>query len=74
MSRLANISGQECVRALEKAGFVLKRQRGSHMRMIRENPYRQVTIPNHRELKVGMLRAIIKQAGLTVDEFLNLLD
>ena len=73
MSRLSNISGQQCIRALEKAGFVVKRQKGSHVRMTRQTPYRQVTVPDHKELKAGTLRAIIRQAGLTVDEFLELL-
>ncbi|MDX2140692.1 MAG: type II toxin-antitoxin system HicA family toxin [Chloroflexota bacterium] len=74
--KLPVISGQECRRALEKVGFVLDRQRGSHMIMRRDEPppARTVVVPDHRELDRGTLRGIIRQAGLTVDEFLALLD
>jgi predicted RNA binding protein YcfA (HicA-like mRNA interferase family) len=73
MSRLPQISGRECVSALEKAGFYVARQRGSHILMKRDDPAARVSVPNHRTLKTGMLRGIIKDAGLTVDEFLELL-
>ena len=73
MSKLPVVSGKECLKALEKIGFVIFRQRGSHLTMVRENPPGQVTIPNHKTVAKGTLRAIIKQAGLTVDEFINLL-
>lgn len=74
MSRLPVISGRECVKALTKAGFVFARQRGSHMVLYREEPPAQVTVPDHKELDRGTLRSIIRQAGLTVDEFVGLLD
>jgi len=73
MSRLPQISGRECRKALEKAGFYLKRQEGSHMILRRDEPFAQVTVPDHKTLGKGVLRAIIRQAGLTVDEFLELL-
>ncbi len=73
MSKLPQISGRECVRALERAGFAVIRQKGSHIFMARENPFASVTVPNHKELKPGTLRSVIRQAGLTVDEFLALL-
>jgi len=73
MSKLPRVSGRECVGVLERAGFVFKRQEGSHMVMRRSSPFAQVTVPDHRELDKGTLRAIIRHAGLTVDEFLRLL-
>jgi predicted RNA binding protein YcfA (HicA-like mRNA interferase family) len=73
VSKLPVISGAECIKALEKIGFVVYRQRGSHITLIRRDPPAQTTIPNHRELDRGTLRAIIRQAGLTVDEFVALL-
>jgi predicted RNA binding protein YcfA (HicA-like mRNA interferase family) len=73
MSRLPAISGRECVRALEKAGFYVKRQKGSHIVMRRDEPLAQAVVPDHRELDRGTLRSIIRQAGLTVDEFIALL-
>ena len=73
MSKLPVISGADCVRALGKVGFVIYRQRGSHITVVRQNPPGQTTIPNHKELDRGTLRAIIRQTGLTVEEFVALL-
>ena len=73
MSRLPRISGRDCVKALGKVGFYLKRQHGSHMILRRDNPFAQVIVPNHKELDRGTLRAIIRQAELGVDEFVRLL-
>lgn len=73
MSKLSPVSARECIRALQRVGFVIDRQVGSHVTLIRDNPPGRVTVPNHRELKVGMLRRIIRDANLTVDEFLDLL-
>ena len=73
MSKLPVISGADCIKALEKTGFVVYRQRGSHITVIRKDPPAQTTIPNHKDLDRGTLRAIIRQAGLTVDEFVALL-
>ncbi len=73
MSKLPIISAHECVKALQRAGFEVIRQRGSHIIMIRETPPAKVVVPNHREIAKGMLRTIIRDSGLTVDEFLDLL-
>ena len=73
MSGLPRISGRECVRALLKVGFVLKRQHGSHMILRREQPFAQLVVPDHDELDRGTLRAIIRQANLTVEQFVELL-
>jgi predicted RNA binding protein YcfA (HicA-like mRNA interferase family) len=73
MSKLPVVSGAECVKALGKVGFVVYRQRGSNITMVRKSPPSQTTVPNHKELDRGTLRAIIPQAGLTVDEFIELI-
>ena len=73
MSKLPRISGTNCIKALLKAGFITKRQEGSHIVLRRENPFTQLVVPNHKELDRGTLRAIIRQAGLTVEKFIDLL-
>jgi predicted RNA binding protein YcfA (HicA-like mRNA interferase family) len=73
MSKLANISGRECIKALERAGFHVQRQKGSHIALVRDEPFALVVVPDHKELDRGTLRAIIRQAGLSVDEFVELL-
>ncbi|NCR15686.1 type II toxin-antitoxin system HicA family toxin [Microcystis aeruginosa] len=74
MSELPPIAGRQVVKALGKIGYELDRQRGSHI-ILRQKayPYRRITIPDHREVAKGTLRAIIRQAGLTVAEFKTLL-
>jgi predicted RNA binding protein YcfA (HicA-like mRNA interferase family) len=73
MSKLPRISGRACVAALLKAGFYIKRQKGSHVILRRDDPFAQVVVPRHRELDSGTLRAIVRHAGLSVEEFLELL-
>ena len=76
MSRqLPLLSCKELVAVLAKVGFreIRGRGKGSHVFVHRENPPKGITIPNQREIKRGTLRAIIRQADLTVDEFLELL-
>ena len=74
MSKLPQVSGKNLVKALGKIGYEEDWQRGSHI-VLRLNisPFRRITIPNHKEIAKGTLRAIIKQAGLTVDDLVNLL-
>jgi len=69
--QITAISGKECVRILEKFGFVVYRQRGSHLTLIRKNPQGQTTVPLHKELDRGTLRAILRQTGISVDEFVE---
>jgi predicted RNA binding protein YcfA (HicA-like mRNA interferase family) len=73
VSKLPQLSGRECIRALERAGFVFRRQEGSHVILRRADPFAQVVVPDHKELDRGTLRAIIRHAGLTPDEFVRLL-
>jgi predicted RNA binding protein YcfA (HicA-like mRNA interferase family) len=73
MSKLPVISGNECVKALKKIGFTIDRQRGSHIILVCEDPRITISVPDHKELDRGTLRSIIRQAGLTVDEFIDLI-
>jgi predicted RNA binding protein YcfA (HicA-like mRNA interferase family) len=68
-----DLSGREVRAALERTGFVFRRQRGSHMILRRDNPYARVVVPDHKEVRQGTLRRIIADAGLTLDQFLLLL-
>lgn len=62
------VSGAEVVRALERLGFALARQRGSHVVMRRGN--HGCVVPLHREIKRGTLGGIVRQAGLDPDQFI----
>ncbi len=73
MSKLPVLSGKKCIKALEKVGFYLKRQEGSHVTLRRDEPFCQLVVPLHEELDRGTLRAIIRQAELSVNEFTKLL-
>ncbi|MCA9909373.1 MAG: type II toxin-antitoxin system HicA family toxin [Anaerolineae bacterium] len=74
MTPLPVVKGEECITALQRAGFIIKRQKGSHVIMKREDPHARVVVPSHRKpLKPGTLRQIIREAGLTVEEFTELL-
>jgi predicted RNA binding protein YcfA (HicA-like mRNA interferase family) len=68
-----DLSGRALVRAPEKIGFVVKRQRGSHIILRREKPPARVVVPDHKNLRVGTLRTILNSAGLAVEELLQLL-
>lgn len=71
MPRLPLVSGAETVRALERIGFVVLRQRGSHIILRRGSM--GCVVPNHREIKLGTLGGVLKQAGISADEFLEAL-
>jgi len=69
MPRLPVLSGAEAVRALEKLGFVQMRQRGSHVVLRRGEA--GCVVPLHKEVKTGTLAGVLRQAGLTADEFME---
>jgi predicted RNA binding protein YcfA (HicA-like mRNA interferase family) len=72
MGRLPSLSVKEVVRIFERLGYQKHRQRGSHLIMIHDKMNVQPVIPIHGgDIKKGTLRALIRQSGLTVDEFLN---
>ena len=72
MSRLPVCSGADAVRAFCQMGYEVDHQTGSHI-ILRHPTMRRLTVPNHRELAKGTLRALIREAGLTKEEFANLL-
>jgi predicted RNA binding protein YcfA (HicA-like mRNA interferase family) len=67
-----DISGQELVAALLRVGFVVNRQRGSHIILRRGNPYARVVMPDHKQVRPGTLRQILNEAGMTVEQLLEL--
>ncbi len=74
MTRLPALTGREVAKALRKIGYELDRQHGSHMILRHADPpFRRLVVPDHKELRRGTLRAIIRQAGLSVPEFLELI-
>ena len=73
MPRLPVISGGQAVAAFRRAGFEVKRQRGSHVIMTKVGVSETLSVPDHRELKPGTLRALIRKGGLTTDQFEQLL-
>jgi predicted RNA binding protein YcfA (HicA-like mRNA interferase family) len=70
MGRLSNISGKKAISIFEKLGYIKDHQTGSHVILWHpEKP--TLSVPNHQELAPGLLRSLIRQAGITVDEFLG---
>jgi predicted RNA binding protein YcfA (HicA-like mRNA interferase family) len=75
MGRLPVISGVEAVRAFGRIGYEVSHQTGSHIILRRSTPpHRHLSVPNHKELAKGTLRGLIRDAGLTVDQFEELLE
>ena len=73
MPRLPRVSGRQAVAAFEQAGFQRRRQRGSHIVLARRGHPQTLSVPDHRQLGVGLLRDLIRKAGLTVDQFIELI-
>lgn len=74
MAPLPVVSGRELAKALAKVGFVLDRQKGSHM-VLRQSvsPFRRITVPDHKEVAKGTLRSILRSAGVSPEELNELL-
>lgn len=75
MTKLPTLTARKVIRKLKKAGFVFDRQaKGSHEIWYNPTTRKRTTVPNHpgADIPVGTMREIIKQAGLTVEEFLDL--
>jgi len=66
------MSGTEVVKALEKARFYIKRRKGSHIVLRRDNPFAQVVVPDHKSIDTGTLASILDGAGLSVEDFSEL--
>ena len=73
MGRLNNISGKDAVKAFQKAGWQKVGQLGSHVVMNKHGIRVNLSIPQHKELSVGTLRALIRNSRLTIEEFIELL-
>lgn len=74
MPKTPRVTPQQMVRALEKAGFREDRQRGSHLTLRHTAHGRRATVSMHRRtLDVGTIHSILKQAGLSVEDFIELL-
>ena len=67
------LSGRKVRKALERAGFYLKRQKGSHMVMRRDEPFAQVVVPDHASVDPGTLAHILDGANIPIDEFMDFL-
>jgi predicted RNA binding protein YcfA (HicA-like mRNA interferase family) len=73
MSKLPAVSSTNLLRVVKKFGFIEKRQRGSHLHLKRDSDNRRITIPIHkgRDIPKGTLTAILKDAGISIEEFLR---
>jgi predicted RNA binding protein YcfA (HicA-like mRNA interferase family) len=72
-AKLPAVSGMACVEALQKVGFYVVRQKGSHIFLRRDNPYAQFSVPNHKTVYKGTIKNICRLSGLTIEEFNELL-
>ncbi len=71
MPKFPGLSGAQIVRALERLGFVVARQSGSHIVMRRNG--QGCVVPNHKEVKVGTVNGVLRPAGVTAEEFNSVL-
>jgi predicted RNA binding protein YcfA (HicA-like mRNA interferase family) len=65
------LSGREVVRAFERFGWRVARQRGSHIIMVKDGHIATLSIPDHKEVARGTLRSLIRSSGLTIAEFVD---
>ena len=72
MAALPSVSGERAVRVFQKAGWIKDRQRGSHVILIKPGHAASLSVPQHREVAPGTLRALIRAAGMSVKEFVAL--
>jgi len=74
LSKLPVISSKKVCTILKKIGYYIDHQTGSHLILRNENPpFRRVTVPKHKEVAKGTLRSIMRQTGLTLEEFIELM-
>ena len=73
MPSLPSLSGHEVVKAFEKAGWRVARQRGSHIIMTKSGEMATLSVPQHKEVAKGTLRSLIRNSGMTVDAFVVLI-
>ncbi len=68
-SKLKLCSGSEAVAKFQKAGWLIARQKGSHVMLIKEGYLYTLAVPLHKELGIGLLRKLLQQAQISVEEF-----
>ena len=73
MPRVPKVSGRQAVAVFQRVGFEVRRHRGSHIVMVKPGFPETLSVPDHRQLRPGTLRALIRKADLNVEEFLTLL-
>jgi len=71
MPKLPTVSGEDVVKAFERAGWRRDRQRGSHVVLLKAGEMASLSVLQHKELAPGTLRSLIRAAGMTVDEFVS---
>jgi len=69
MPKLPRIGSRDCLAALQRLGFTVVRQKGSHVVLRRDSS--GCVVPNHKEIRTGTLSGILKQAGVSVEEFIK---
>jgi predicted RNA binding protein YcfA (HicA-like mRNA interferase family) len=67
------MSGKDVVKALQRAGFYVKRQKGSHIVLRRDSTFAQVVVPDHKSIDTGTLSSILDGADLSVEDFIKLM-
>jgi predicted RNA binding protein YcfA (HicA-like mRNA interferase family) len=72
MPVLPRLSGREVVKAFQRDGWELARQKGSHMILVKDGSWASLSVPDHREVAPGTLRSLIRASGMTVEEFIAL--
>jgi len=72
VTKVPSISGKAAVKALVKIGYTIARQKGSHIRLLHAER-KPLTVPNHKVLGKGLLRKLLRDAWLSVDDFIDLL-
>ena len=74
MSKLPPISGRDAIKAFMKIGYMVARQKGSHVRLLHSNAFKKpLTVPDHKVLGKGLLRKLLRDAGISLDDFIKLL-
>lgn len=71
MPPLPSLSGRDVVKVLESLGWQVARQRGSHIVLVKEGSFATLSVPDHRQVAKGTLRALLRAADLTVAEFVT---
>lgn len=71
MPRVPKLSGRNVVKAFNRAGWSVARQKGSHIILVKGGHWATLSVPDHREVAPGTLRSLIRASGLTVDEFVE---